>query len=291
MFEPIIESKFLETNSGINIGFWNLKQNELSDYLVMLTKENSIDILCLAEVSIEKNTIELFLNKINTISTNILYRQINFSKNDKVYILSRFNLDIFTDKSNLYPSNMFVSQFIQLETKISFNLIVIHFHSKMHWSDMSQAMECVTVSQAIQKIEQNTNNKNTIIIGDFNMNPFETGMVAANGFNALSYLQIYNKSKMRFIDKTRYPFFYNPMWNFLGDFEEPNGTYFYRQSGNVSYDWHLFDQILLRPNMKNYLAGTNFVKIITTIGGDSLLKSQGRPNYSDHLPITLKLTL
>ena len=277
----------------MKIAFWNINKKELSDLIVDFALENDLDIICIAEAEEKLSTISNFLLKINLKSSSNKYVQISSIK-DKVIILTRYTNNIFEDKSSLYKSNRLVAQRIKIPTIFEINLIAIHFHSKNNWTDISLAMECATAANAIATVERNTKNTNTILIGDFNMNPFESGMVAANGLHAIPDLEYAIKNiKGREIDDTYYSFFYNPMWNFFGDYIEPIGTYYYRASGNVSYEWHIFDQVLLRPSFKNHL-DKDSVKIITKIGSESLVNSLKRPDssqYSDHLPIILDLKL
>jgi exonuclease III len=294
----------IKQTSGMTIGFWNVnnknnKQEEvLSDSLVNFTLENSLDILCLAEV--KESTITNYLEKVNALSDSD-YIKVESSPKARLVVLSRFSESTFTDKSDIYLSDRMVSYAVDVSHdevtkigKIKFNLIVIHFHAKNYWSNISQSMECVSINQNIKEVEKQCGNENTIVIGDFNMNPYESGMVAANGFHAISDLEYIKKNNGRKVANVDYPFFYNPMWNFLGDFKKPQGTFYYRESSHVSYEWHIFDQVLIRPGLKDYLVGEDYVKILTKIGDDSLVKAQGRPDkelYSDHLPITLTLTV
>ncbi len=273
----------------MNIGFWNINNKELSDSIVELVLENDLDIICLAEA--KDDTIAEFTKKVNL----MLKDEQNFNKvicsKNKVHIFTRYEKELFEDTSHLYNSLRLVAQKIKISSKLEINLVGIHFHSKNNWTDISLAMECVTIANAITKIEENTKNTHTVLIGDFNMNPFESGIVSANGLHAIPDLEYAKNTISRDVDETSYPFFYNPMWNFFGDSKTPLGTYYYRSSGNVSYEWHIFDQILIRPSLNDYLTG-DYVNIITKIGGESLINSLKRPDksqYSDHLPIVLKL--
>lgn len=279
----------------MNIGFWNVNspdnKKDLSDSLVSLTLEKQLDIICIAEI---KDAIVLaFLKKINKSGTTNKYSQVKSTKN-KLTIISRYTNTVFEDKSSLYSSTRWTAHKVSIPSIISFNLISVHFHSKINWSEASLALECVNLSRDITKIESDSKCSETILIGDFNMNPFENGLVAANGINALSDLNYGTKRKSgRTIDGTKYKFFYNPMWNFFGDFTEPFGTHYCRVPGHISHEWHIYDQIIFRPTLKQYLHKP-FVEIVKKIYTDSLTKNFSRPdkvNYSDHLPIILKLKL
>ncbi|WP_426491247.1 endonuclease/exonuclease/phosphatase family protein [Hymenobacter sp. 102] len=283
----------------MNIGFWNIeskpkKKNnkiflkDLSDYMVMLTIERQLDIICLAETRDDINL--SFITKLNTIVRDS-YSIIKCSK-DKLTVISRYSNTSFEDKSHLYKSTRWTAHKLTIDSLIELNLFAVHFHSKTSWSEASLALECVNFARDILVVEEQTKCKNTILIGDFNMNPFENGLVAANGLNALSDLEYAIKTpKGRDIDGTFYEFFYNPMWSFFGDINRQYGTYYYRTPGHISHEWNIYDQIIMRPRLKSYLDDP-FLKIIKNIGGEDITKVFNRPDrevYSDHLPVILKL--
>ena len=90
-----------------------------------------------------------------------------------------------------------------------------------------------------------------------------------------------------------YKYFYNPMWTAYGRRQGPLGTYYYQESGTVRYYWHVFDQVLLRPNLIQTLENEGTTPI-TELGGESLLRGNGRPNdsrFSDHLPISVSFNI
>jgi hypothetical protein len=87
-------------------------------------------------------------------------------------------------------------------------------------------------------------------------------------------------------------FFYNPMWSHFGERgPSPPGSYYYRSSSQVAYFWHFFDQVLLRPDLLDSCSDDD-VRVITEVGGRSLLDCEGRPDArhgSDHLPLVVTL--
>ena len=80
----------------------------------------------------------------------------------------------------------------------------------------------------------------------------------------------------------------------MGDVSKgPPGTYYYRQSGTLSYFWHTFDQVVLRPALIEYFDPERMT-VITEIEHDPLLRDNGHPDTikaSDHLPIFFRLEL
>ena len=132
----------------------------------------------------------------------------------------------------------------------------------------------------------------TLLVGDFNMNPFDYVMNMATGMNAMMTRKCVERGSRR-LQKQDYPFFYNPMWAFFGDQSKgPAGTHFYRDASPITYFWNIFDQVLIRPALMD--AFHNDVEILTFDGEHSLLTKRGRPSKargSDHLPLLFRLEL
>lgn len=120
-----------------------------------------------------------------------------------------------------------------------------------------------------------------IVIGDFNMNPFDPGMIANDAFNAVS-----TKREAKIQRR-----FYNPMWSLFGDQSEGQpGTYYFAGYGNTIINWNVLDQILLCHRSCEKLEGYS---VPTTTGTNSLLTPEPyeRPSLkiSDHLPLVLNV--
>ena len=125
------------------------------------------------------------------------------------------------------------------------------------------------------------------------MSPFEDGIINANGLHGVMSKNI-AQEKIRMINKRKYPFFYNPMWNLLGDDNsESPGTYYYRRAEHNILFWYMFDQVLIRPDLLDNFNSQD-LKILTSDGNISFLTINGIPDkkvVSDHLPIFFKLNL
>ena len=122
------------------------------------------------------------------------------------------------------------------------------------------------------------------------MNPFETGMVSADGFHAVMDRNIAIKDSRK-VQSKECKYFYNPMWQLMGnDNHSTLGTYYYR-GGYISYFWNTFDQVLLRPSLLKYFKSED-VSIISQIGDKNLLKNNKiNKSFSDHLPIMIKFDI
>lgn len=122
-----------------------------------------------------------------------------------------------------------------------FLLVIVHLVDKRNWSERDQALQATVLAQDILQIEREAGHQRTIVFGDLNMNPFEEGVVSAQGLHALMDRQVVSAGK-RTVQGRGYPFFYNPMWNLLGDTTAgPPGTFYLRRSVSISYDWSMLD--------------------------------------------------
>ncbi|MGD0092006.1 MAG: hypothetical protein ABSE73_19000 [Planctomycetota bacterium] len=187
---------------------------------------------------------------------------------------------------------------VQLAGKLEILFVLVHLMPKAYQSEAEreQSFETPLHSAKIAEIEGGDEHPKTIVVGDFNMNPFEPSMVAGVGFNAVMTRRIAeSKKEQREVCGPKYRYFYNPMWGRFGDTTAgPGGTYFFDHSGHhINYYWNIFDQVLLRPALLPYFDHKD-LDIVTHDGQNSLLTSAGRPDAdsaSDHLPLLFKLSL
>jgi len=265
----------------LKIIFWNTAKHSLLNELALLVKHQQPDVLILAEIgNTPKEIVRTLSNK--TFSFN--YNEDPIC--EKVYIFSKYPdkwMPLVTSTLRLTVRSMQVPQYP------IFNLLGIHYQSKLHWDFIDQAAYTVVANNIIDKFENQQQNNNTLLIGDFNMNPFEPGMIQATGFHGVINKSVAKKKK-RIIDGKDYPFFYNPMWSFFGDKGKGkvSGTFYQSHSKPVNYFWNIFDQVLLRPSLIKYFSEED-LQIITKLGDDlNLLKKSGLINrkISDHLPIS-----
>lgn len=147
------------------------------------------------------------------------------------------------------------------------------------------------LARVIETEEQVSGHRRTILVGDFNMNPFETGLVSSVGLNAVMSRRVASRLT-RSAQGRDYPFFYNPMGNHFGDSQsETAGSYYYDAGEHVNYYWHLFDQLLLRPELAERFDPER-LSIVKATRSLSLIRSDGRPDDtkgSDHLPLIFEV--
>jgi hypothetical protein len=149
----------------------------------------------------------------------------------------------------------------------------------------------------LREAEEDARHERTIVVGDFNMNPFDKGMIDPEiGFGAMMNRSLAARHSTSGSAGAKR--FYNPTWSKLGrDLPDPPGTFYWPNVGDpFNVYWHSLDQVLIRPALLNTFRDEDF-HILTSIpwtGGErlDLVRSTGKHwelQISDHLPILFKL--
>lgn len=282
-----------------NFLFWNISKNHLLDELVCLCHLKSIDFLLLAESTIPDDVLISALNqnpapqalKYHTVPTNTRYIKAYTTYQGPIQ-------DVQIDSANnklIFPDR-YVAFSIRFPIAGEILLFALHLPSKREEDTESQFANAIYLSDRIKELEAAQGHQKTLLIGDFNMDPFEGGMAAAHALNAImDRKQARNKGgrTMSWSEPRGCTYFYNPMWGLMGDTSPgPTGTYFYGRGGTVHYFWHTFDQIILRPELLPYISPKE-IEIVERAGPQPLLDAKGYidKSFSDHLPITISLAL
>ncbi len=185
---------------------------------------------------------------------------------------------------------------LRLPGRIEILIAVVHFPDRRNHSPTEQRSLCFEMARFLSDAEARAGHRRTILVGDFNMNPFDEGMVDANGFGAMMTKDLVQKCADRGPDEP--PRFYNPMWGRMGDMSEgPPGTYYHRQRNRTNIYWHLLDQVLIRPDLLDAFIGRSLKildKGLSESGEVDFLREQ-RTHWnltvSDHLPILFTMDL
>ncbi|MBC2802395.1 hypothetical protein C3Y94_004260 [Rhizobium ruizarguesonis] len=176
----------------------------------------------------------------------------------------------------------------------AYELWFVHLQSPMNADDVAVAQMEVAgeLREAVDKREVARSNSATIAIGDFNMPPYSPGMTAPTKLNAAA-CKIAAAKGPRTVRTKKHDYFFNPMWEILGSRrQDQQPGSFYKRFTNSAIFWHLYDQVLVRPELiERVVFGSTRVR--TTAGATNLLTSRGGidGSFSDHLPITISLTI
>lgn len=206
--------------------------------------------------------------------------------------------DLFVAKSSRFAEHRFsntsgrLSMFlVEFPLFPVFLLGTIHAPSKLYDSEDSLAEEArEIISEARSQCSEHSKPE-LVLCGDFNMNPFDKGMLGAANYHAVMDRNVALRGS-RIIQGRDYPIMYSPMWSLLGDYPNgPAGSYYHSPSSHFTSHWHIPDQFLFSPSLLAKIQ-IDEVGIVSEDGLTSFLTEKGLINQkacSDHLPIRVKL--
>jgi len=266
--------------------FWNLGGRSVEGLVAKLAHEHSVDVLILAE-TVDMVTLLRALNSDNGSATYSPGPR----SSKRLVILTRLppeSLKEVADEAGVVIRS--------LRPPIGFEILIVavHLPSKLHYKDIDQTIISTRLAETIANAEERIGHQRTVVVGDLNMNPFEPGVVAHGALHAVANRPVAARGS-RVVAGRSQQFFYNPMWNFFGDKPpRPPGTYYYRSSKPLCYFWNIFDQVLVRPSLMDYLPEER-LKVVSEVGSRTqLLDEAGRPDSSvgsDHLPILFDINV
>ncbi len=168
----------------------------------------------------------------------------------------------------------------------------VHLPSKSGGAkDTDQASIAREVVEELNDVEDRHNHRSTVVVGDFNMHPYDAGMTSVTSFHGLMTKDLAGLPDRLHRRQPRRRF-YNPMWGLFGDRTPgPSGSYYWRASVLHNPYWGMLDQVLLRPMLINSLGALH---ILDHDGNHTLVGPDGAPDkkhISDHLPILFRLDI
>lgn len=265
----------------MRILFWNTQKKNPPPELSTFCQANEVDIVIIAEPGPRARSLGELLSAPGIggyIRINLVTKRFE--------VFSRLRLNQVRSK---HDSARFSIWQVQPILGCDFIFAVVHLPSKMHADESDQHATARAVVNEIQRVESELGHQRSVVMGDFNMHPFDLGMVAADGFHGVMDRKT-ALEQSRMVQSQQYHFFYNPMWSRMGDASKgPPGTHSYRDSGIKAFFWHTFDQVLLRPALLERVPDQN-IQVLSQLDTLSLLNKSGKLSAaSDHLPILLEL--
>ena len=260
----------------MRIAFWNTHNNKnINSLLVQLIYEKQIDIMLMAEYVADIAEVKDNLN-----STGRCY-DTYFTECKRIHILGNIE--------DVEPGFMCEYYGIHIINR-EIILCSVHLPSKIVSGSESARRSIIDdIKIHIAEHKKNSDVDKVILIGDFNENPYEKNILSINGLAGRPVLESVKKGTKIYYGK-QVNLYYNPMWNFFGDFSCPMGTFYQKDDPETPY-WNIYDQVLVSPSLAKYL-DKNELQIVTQIGKCCLNNKNGKPNkrlYSDHLPIVVEL--
>lgn len=277
-------NKLLKRNACVNILYWNVKNRDLDDRLCEAVIHYNADIVVLIENDEivkrkRKPQNNRTLAKLQTVNN-----QFRFPHTDST------RLQLFTTRKDLnevYQTPRISIRKLKIGRAV-LNFGILHFFDKYTHDDARQIIHSAFLVQGVARHEKSSKNKKTVLVGDFNLNPFDPAMNLTETFNAVASVDCARRPPAK-LKGEKYDYFYNPMWNKFGDWTGPPGTYHHSDRSSGHYGWNMLDQVLVRPQAIDFLEN---IEIINHTGVSTLATSVGRPkkqNLSDHFPLLLEL--
>ncbi len=259
----------------MNVLFWNLKQNPNEKWVADLTREKNVDIAVFAEY--QGTSFEYVLSA--------LPGYIRYDGNsgcDKVTMLCKQSIDaVVKREQNRY------TLYSCIVNGISYNIIGIHLPAPPLADANDRKNVIRDIVQDIIEQENKEKSKNTIVIGDFNCNPFAEEIVQKDAFNAVLYKALIVQQEVVEYQEKKWRRFYNPIIHYLSEDTLTYGSFYY-SSGSSPLYWNSFDQVLVRKELIDNIQSLEYIK---TINGKKLL-NRVKPNdqISDHLPLLVNIS-
>jgi endonuclease/exonuclease/phosphatase family metal-dependent hydrolase len=186
-----------------------------------------------------------------------------------------------------------------------FNIVGVHLYSKAGNTERQQTWKNLHFAETIKEFEISTStHQRTVVVGDFNYNPYEIDLLDPNMFNAIENRHLISRFLEFPVGTPKKDYFYNPMWNLLGDYDyqrrqakEASGTYFHYNEAGWPH-WNHFDGMILRPSLMDrfdyerseVIVQTRTLKFLKNFiihRDESIIKE----DLSDHLPIKFTLNV
>ena len=272
--------------------FWNLhgvstatspnRPVELCAALTRLVQRHPLDVLVFTECDLPDDAMAAALN-----AGGVGKYTKPFSRSQRVQVWARLPPDDLIDRYNGAVSDRITIREVRFPHALPILVVGVHLRGRQTvGTESGRALASVGVADAVRYVEQQVGHSRTLLVGDLNMNPYEAGVVGANALHAVM-TRVLARSVHRLKPRAEYPCFYNPMWACFGDQSPgPPGTLYYSNAEEpTNHFWHLYDQLLLRPELIDQFVR---VEILDGDGVESFVREQGRPRQrvlSDHLPL------
>jgi hypothetical protein len=157
--------------------FWNINRKPLAAVVAELANEHRAHVVVLAESNASPSAL---LGALNPVGRSDFH--FPAGSNKYLTIFTRFPRECLQP---VYETGRISIRRLSLPGRSEILIAAVHLASKLHWTSESQAFECTQIARKIADEEDRVGHQRTVVFGDFNMNPFEAGLVSCAGFNAV----------------------------------------------------------------------------------------------------------
>ena len=262
--------------------FWNINKKPLVDELAELIYESQCDLCVLAESNEEiVEQVILCLNEKYEIECSLFANP----GCDRIAFIVIGQLEISLLESHYYFSLVKIKG-----NQKSLIAGFLHFPSQLHTNNLElTGRMCEKVNHKIVRAESHYNIKDSLLMGDFNVNPFDLPMISFRSLGATNGQQCSLRGTISSYGDAK-ELFYNPMWTLYAKYKERPGSYRYPATANHVLTWHFFDQVIIRPSL---IENFNFdaLSLVMETKNFNYLNKNKFPELSDNLPLVCEIDI
>lgn len=261
--------------------FWNLQNNHVVEEVSELISESRCDICALCEAT--EGIVDDIVSRM-AVNFNMSYEYYPTPGCDRIKIIIKNN-DYGYDLLN---QNRYFSLIKINRGGESIISGFVHFPSKLHYTlnDLRRISEKLRNQLYVEEVRHTIDG--SLLIGDFNVDPFEMPMISFDGMGATNGVDCSRRISVTKTGETA-KLFYNPMWTLYSLYKDRPGTHRYLRTGEDIVSWHFLDQVLIRPSLIDRF---NFdsLRLVDRTQNYSFVNDNSFPVLSDHLPLVCDLT-
>lgn len=261
----------------MNLFFWNLKGNDNSALIRRALVERDVDVAAFAEHG------GIDFDALCRGGSGFPYRPVDpIDGPGKVRMLVREGLEV----SGVFGQGRYMLATVS-GAGWKANIAAIHLQdcrNDPHGAARKETTRRIVAD--LREQERKSGCLDSVVIGDFNAQPFSDELIWPGMFNATLFKDVVGRIAVKRVDGYSYPFMYNPTLEFFSEAGGNCGS-FYSASRPDTFYWHCLDQAIVSPSLADAVAEYVYVR---EIGGASLMGPVA-PNrsISDHLPLFIRI--
>lgn len=174
----------------ISFLFWNLmgrqetnrrvRLEQIRIHLARMVASLDVDVLLFAESAFEPGD---FTSTLNHSSAGTYHYPA--SSNRRIQLYSRLSMGSIVEQFNDPSDGRLMIRRVTTPSSNDILLAVVHFQSQLRWRPDEQALQATVMCRDIAGTEDVVKHQRTLLVGDLNMNPYDLGIVSAQGLNAV----------------------------------------------------------------------------------------------------------
>lgn len=257
--------------------FWNMGKNDNAALALKCMSLYGVDVAAFAECSGTEFSAGLL--------HDTSYRVLGFGGCDKIQVLADSSVGVVScfeeSRFTVFALDDSGSQLVFAAT---------HLVDRRSSPDAEPRLEDIRQMMGVVRgCEKSLAIGKTVIVGDFNANPYDKELLLPNAFNAMLFKGILNAKPSRTWRGTNYPYMYNPTVHWLSEDTTTYGSHYYSNSDGTGPIWNCYDQALVSRSLMDSVKNYRYLRKID----DKELIANWRPrrDISDHLPLLIEIDM